>query len=268
MAETKYAAFISYSHKDEVVARWLHRRLEGYAIPRGAAPGYGRKGLFGRRIGRVFRDREELPAGYPLSDKINEALAQSDALIVLCSPNAARSEFVNKEILEFQRLGKGDRILPVIVAGEDHEIFPPALSEKREILEADMRTGKDGRESAALKVLSGLMRLEPNDLTQREVRAQRRRLVLAGLGMALFAALAVAAGWGFYKADENAQRATDTLHRFLRRMVNALWRTISLFWRSDTRWLANKCRQKTGWSSKGFSPTPTAELVMIGSSMR
>ncbi len=57
MPVSKYAAFISYSHNDEVVARWLHRRLEAYAIPRGAAPDYGRKGLFGRRIGRVFRDR-------------------------------------------------------------------------------------------------------------------------------------------------------------------------------------------------------------------
>jgi WD40 repeat protein len=225
MAETKYAAFISYSHKDEVVARWLHRRLENYAIPRGAAPGYGRKGLFGRRIGRVFRDREELPAGYPLSDKINEALAQSDALIVLCSPNAARSEFVNKEILEFQRLGKGDRIFPVIVAGEDHEIFPPALSEKREILEADMRAGKDGRDYAALKVLAGLLRLEPNDLTQREARAQRRRLALAAVGMVVFALLAAAAGWFGYQSvrfNDSLQVANRNLSETNRKLNETL----------------------------------------------
>ncbi|MFN7237734.1 MAG: toll/interleukin-1 receptor domain-containing protein, partial [Brevundimonas sp.] len=214
MTGAKYAAFISYSHKDEAVARWLHRRLESYAIPTGAAPGYGRKGLFGRRIGRVFRDREELPAGYPLSDKINEALAQSDALIVLCSPDAARSEYVTQEILEFQRLGKGGRIFPVIVGGEDHEIFPPALSETREILEADMRPGKDGRDHAALKLLAGLMGLDPYELTRREQRAQRRRLALAGAGMAVFAGLAVAAGWGFYQSAENARQARSTLHRF------------------------------------------------------
>jgi len=211
MAETKYAAFISYSHKDEVVARWLHRRLESYAIPRGAAPGYGRKSLFGRRVGRVFRDREELPAGYPLSDKINEALAQSDALIVLCSPNAAKSEFVNKEILEFQRLGKGDRIFPVIVAGEDHEIFPPALSDKREILEADMRVGKDGRVQAALKVLAGILGLEPNDLTQREARARRLRLGLAGVGVATFAILAIIAQQRSVEAVDSQRKADSYL---------------------------------------------------------
>lgn len=201
MTDSRYAAFISYSHKDEAVAAWLHGRLERYAIPRGAAPDYGRAGLFGRRIGRVFRDREELPAGYPLSEKINEALAESDALIVLCSPHAARSEYVQKEILEYQRLGKGGRVFPVLVSGEDHEIFPSALSEAREILEADLRPGKDGRDHVVIKLLAGLMGIEPYDLTRREARAQRRRLALAGTGMAGFAALALAAGWFAYQAE-------------------------------------------------------------------
>lgn len=38
----RYKAFISYSHRDQDFARWLHRQLETYAIPRdwsGRIPG-------------------------------------------------------------------------------------------------------------------------------------------------------------------------------------------------------------------------------------
>jgi len=210
---SKYAAFVSYSHKDEAVARWLHRKLERYTIPRGAAQGYGRAGLFGRHIGRIFRDREELPAGYPLSETINAALADSDALIVLCSPNAARSEYVNKEIVEFRRLGKGNRIFPVIVSGEDHEVFPPALSGKREILEADLRSDKDGKHQVVVKLVAGLMGLEPNDLTKREARAQRRRLIMASTGAIAFAAVASLAIWFAYLSNLKTAEVQSTFNR-------------------------------------------------------
>jgi hypothetical protein len=51
--EPSYAAFISYSHADDKMARWLHRRLESYVIPSGIASGRGVKSVLGRRIGKV-----------------------------------------------------------------------------------------------------------------------------------------------------------------------------------------------------------------------
>ncbi|MDB5722242.1 MAG: toll/interleukin receptor protein, partial [Alphaproteobacteria bacterium] len=85
----RYAAFISYSHKDAVFGRWLHRRLEGYRLPRRLAGSHGERGLVPARLTPIFRDREELPAAGDLSERVRAALAVSGSLIVVCSPNAA-----------------------------------------------------------------------------------------------------------------------------------------------------------------------------------
>ena len=56
----KYRAFISYSHKDEKWASWLHRALETYRVPKYLV---GQDTAFGKvpdKLGKVFRDREEL----------------------------------------------------------------------------------------------------------------------------------------------------------------------------------------------------------------
>jgi hypothetical protein len=107
----KYWAFISYSHADKPFADWLHRSLERYRVP---------KQIFSQSVGLVeipkrvfpiFRDREELPASADLSHRINEALRLSRSLIVICSPNSARSRWVNEEIRFFKSLGREDRVL-------------------------------------------------------------------------------------------------------------------------------------------------------------
>jgi len=85
-----YRAFISYSHVDHKWAVWLHRALERYRVPRRLA---GTDGL--RRLGKMFRDEEELAAAAELGPKIEQALKSSDVLIVICSPNSARSKWVN-----------------------------------------------------------------------------------------------------------------------------------------------------------------------------
>jgi len=90
-----------------------------------------------KKIFPVFRDREELPTSADLSQQINLALRQSRYLIVICSPHAATSIWVNEEIKYFKALGRENQILAVIVDGEPNasdkpdsplpECFPPAL---------------------------------------------------------------------------------------------------------------------------------------------
>ena len=70
------------------------------------------------RFAPVFRDRDDLPAAGNLNDEIQAAIAGSHFLIVLCSPNAAASRWVNEEIRSFKALGRGSRILCLIVGGE------------------------------------------------------------------------------------------------------------------------------------------------------
>ena len=122
MAETsfKYRAFISYSHKDASVARWLAQAMEGYRLPKELIGKTGRDEPVPRFIRPVFRDRDELPASADLGATLREALEASRVLVVLCSPDSAKSKWVEEEILSFKRGGRADRILAVIVRGRPH----------------------------------------------------------------------------------------------------------------------------------------------------
>ena len=133
----KYRAFISYSHADAAVARNLHRWLETYRIPIRLVGRETSSGPVPQRLRPVFRDREELPTSADLGAQIDEALRESQTLVVICSPRAAASRWVNEEILAYKRLGRSSRILCLIIAGEPNassmpgheaeECFPPAL---------------------------------------------------------------------------------------------------------------------------------------------
>ena len=69
-----YEAFISYRHlpKDTRAAIRVQRALEGSRIPRGLRT-EGR----GKRLGRLFRDEDELSTTASLPDTIEEALRKS-----------------------------------------------------------------------------------------------------------------------------------------------------------------------------------------------
>ncbi len=238
-AERRYAAFISYSHRDERLAAWLHRELESYRTPAGIAGRAGDFGVVPKRIGRCFRDRAELSAADDLAREIREALAGSAALIVLCSPHACASAYVGEEIRYFKSLGRGRRILAAIADGEPHaagktidgrllgeadECFPAALrfqlatdgaiggvAETAELIAADFRPGKDEREAGKLKLLAGLLGVGLDDLVQRERVAARRRARVMTAVAALFAALAVAAAYFGYEANRQRQFAETQL---------------------------------------------------------
>ena len=104
-----------------------------YRVPKSLVGRPRPDGPIPSKIFPVFRDRDELASSPDLPAILRAALAQSAHIIVLCSPAAARSRWVNQEIIEFKRLGRADRILPLIVDGEPHssapgrECFPPAL---------------------------------------------------------------------------------------------------------------------------------------------
>ena len=109
-AAFRYSAFISYSHADEEWAKWLHKSLETYRLPRRLV---GRETEFGpvpQRLAPVFRDRDELATATNLGDILTAALEQSACQIVICSRKSAKSRWVNEEIKTFKRLGKSNRI--------------------------------------------------------------------------------------------------------------------------------------------------------------
>lgn len=213
----KYSAFISYNHRDRAWARWLHRALETYRLPRKLVGREGRHGPLAERLKPVFRDRDELAASADLAESVRDALAQAESLIVICSPHAVQSKWVNEEIRAFRALGRGDRIFCLIVWGEPfavdpaQECLPPALLEdgSREPLAADARKGQDGKQGARLKLIASMLGLGYDELRQREIVRRNRRLsLLATASMAGFvvtAGLAVTA----YLARNEAVRQRD-----------------------------------------------------------
>ncbi len=180
MSQFKYRAFISYSHADEKWATWLHRQLENYRIPKKLVQ---RAGLASNRLKPIFRDRDELGTSPSLSNAIEEALAASETLVVICSPAAARSHWVNAEIETYIRQGRGDRIYCLLVDGEPSNAFPPALQTDNEALAADV--AHDGKQNSFLKLAAGILEVPFDDLRQREQQARNRRLaIVAGFSFA------------------------------------------------------------------------------------
>ncbi|MBR0091973.1 MAG: toll/interleukin-1 receptor domain-containing protein, partial [Lachnospiraceae bacterium] len=121
----KYNAFISYRHAepDMTVAKRLQELLERYVPPRSAEEA-------GDKRIRLFRDEDELHASGDLSDEIRDALASSEFLIVICSPNLADSKWCAEELRIFRDLhgGSTDQIIAVVADGDVQEVLPPELN--------------------------------------------------------------------------------------------------------------------------------------------
>lgn len=138
----KYDAFISYRHvePDQSIAKQVHQMIETFKAPKEFYIN-GEKPTF-----RVFRDREEL-AAKDLSTSIEDALATSRYLIVICSKRTPLSDWCEKEIETFRRMHGDERIIPVLIEGEVDDSFPKALKQLKrkgdeslqDILAADIR---------------------------------------------------------------------------------------------------------------------------------
>src|SRR5215469_15989924 len=225
--EFKYRAFISYSHRDKAWGDWLHKTLESFRTPARLVGRPSRDGAVPKRLYPVFRDRDELPSSANLGENIDAALRESRYLIVICSPRAAVSRWVDGEIRSFKRLGRADRVLCLVVDGEPNatdrpgtgelECFPPSLRfmvdeageltpARTEPIAADARPDKDGKANARLKILAGLLGVGYDELKQREKqRRLHRRLQWAAAGLAVLAILI--GGW-ISVAQQKTREAT------------------------------------------------------------
>lgn len=185
----RFRAFVSYSHTDATIAQKLHRKIETYRLPHHLRdretddPDNG-------RMGRIFRDREDLPAAEDLSESVKQALAGSQVLVVICSPDAQASIWVAREIELFRALHPGRPVLAALVRGEPEQAFPEALLHGAEPLAADLRKQGDGWRLGFLKIVAGIAGVPLDALVQRDA-SRRIRRVMAVTGGALVALLAM-----------------------------------------------------------------------------
>jgi hypothetical protein len=184
----RYWAYLSYAHADERHARRVPGRIERFRVP-SALRGREIEGqVVGARLRPLFRDRDELASSGDLRDSLDAALAASGALIVLCTPNAARSKWVDQEIRTFVATHGARRVFPLIVEGEpnsgdERECFPPALrgggSAGLEPVAGDLRPHADGPRDGVLKIIAGLLGVGFDAIKRRD--AQRRHRLALGL---------------------------------------------------------------------------------------
>lgn len=207
-ATKRFAAFLSYAHVDQAVADRLHKQIETYRLPKRLRAADG--GEAAVRLGSVFRDRADLAAADSLSDAIRAALAESGALIVLCSPAAVQSRWVNEEVRLFRVLNPGAPVLAAVVRGEPADAMPAALTEDgREPLAADLREEGDGRKLGFLKIVAALAGVPLDALIQRDAQRNLRRVMAVTVGalLALVAAVSMMTYAIQQRNEAQAQRA-------------------------------------------------------------
>lgn len=208
--EYTYYAFISYKREDEKWAKWLQKKLEAYGFPTALRK---ENPTLPSKIRPVFRDQSELSGGN-LKDEIEKGLKGSKYLIVICSPRAAKSPWVSKEVQYFIDHGGENNIIPFIIGGSpnatnpEDECFPEGLrqlSGEKEIL--GININEMGRDAATIKVIARMFGLRFDTLWQRHERAKRNRRIAIIAGTLTFAILSF--GIGAYMVYLNTQIAAE-----------------------------------------------------------
>ena len=219
------------------MAEKLHRALEGYRIPRrlvGRRVEGGGRDVVPSRLFPVFRDRDELDARGEIGSVVEAALAASRALVVLCSPASARSQWVEAEIEAFRRLHPDAPVLCVLLGGEPlatgdapaslHGCLGPTLRARfgqgvgtadRAPVAVDLRDGGDGWRLGLQKLIAGLAGVPLGELVQRDAQRRHRRMawlaaVLAAIAVG-FGALASVALLARNDAQRRQAQAEDLL---------------------------------------------------------
>jgi|CXWL01.1.fsa_nt_gi broad specificity phosphatase PhoE len=233
----QFRSFISYSQKDKAWGKRIHTWLETYRVPVGVIADIEPD----RHLGRFFRDEEEMPAADNIATVVTRAIKSADSQIVICSPNSAKSKWVDAEIRHFRASNPEGKVFALIIDGTPNsgdpetECFPVPLragidpqnphAMPIEPMGLDVRI--DGKDRVCARLAAGLLNVDFDDLWQRdrrraEQRQRRAVLTLAALSL-VFAALAGAAVWFGIAAGRQAEIAAargaeaDAARRHLQR---------------------------------------------------
>lgn len=195
----QYFAFISYNSHDTTWGKQIQRKLEGYKMPSTLCSEHGWKRKPLKPI--FFAPTDILPGG--LTEELQERLKASKNLIVICSPNSARSEWVGKEIEFFHNLGRTKQIHFFIVDGIPHsgnpdtECFNPIVGKLGipEILGANIhekiyRLPWLNKERAYVQLVAKLLGVEFDSIWRRHKRLLIEKTTIWIIGvLAIIAAL-------------------------------------------------------------------------------
>ncbi len=251
-------AFLAYSRRDDDQPRrvwgflplgrvrwasWLHRTLEHFVIDKALAERIApttSRNLNPASMRPVFLDRTDFVPGGTLAQRTIDVLDKSQFLIVLCSPDAAASPYVNEEVRRFKHMRRNEPVLPIIpiiLSGEPgdpkQECFPPALRFKQAEdgslthepeappLAADLRPTGDGTDLAPQKVIAGLLGVPLDEIVKRGQAVRRRQLQIRTAVSVAMAVLTVATGFFWSQAEINKALAQKNEQRAIERTEEA-----------------------------------------------
>ncbi len=176
--------FISYSRKDKEFARRLGTALEGYKPAKDLnAP---------HRNLVVFRDETDF-TGVEYHESIERHLSTSAKMILICSPHARNSSYVNEEVRRFVRTRGANNVISLLLSGipnnearpgQEYEMaFPNALLEVMELPLAISYVGFDPQRDRVDKgsfygswctILANLFNASRSEIEQRDKKRQAR----------------------------------------------------------------------------------------------
>ena len=182
----KYFAFISYNSKDTEWGKKVQKKLEHYRMP---ATLCSQHGWERKPISPIFFAPTDIQPG-GLTEELQDRLRASRNLIVICSPNSAKSEWVGREIEFFHQLGRTKQIHFFIVEGTPHsgnpetECFNPIVNTlgMPEILGANIhekiyRWPWMNKERAYVQLISKLLGVEFDAIWQRHKRLLIQKII-------------------------------------------------------------------------------------------
>ena len=233
LREGQFDAFISYSHAlDGRLAVALQQ-----ALHRLARPWYRLRAL------HVFRDDTNLAANPDLWSSITTGLGAARYFVLLASPEAARSEWVGKEIHHWREHKPEHRMLLVLTAGELHwdpeardfdwertDAVPRALSgafldepryvDLRFARDLEPLSLRDPRFRDAVADLAAAIHERPKDeLIGEDVRQHRRTRRIAWSAALGLLGLAIAASVAAIVAVRERDRAEEQLRLATSRFI-------------------------------------------------
>lgn len=222
-----YFVFISYSRKDSQVAKWLQHRFEWFRFPVTLVD-QSRHPPNPKYLRPVYRDKTHLEVDHESYwESIKTGIDSSKFLVILCSPDSARSKPVDSEVRQFLASHGGDidAVLPMIVrghvgTGDENECLCPALREfgnritdrnlPTMVPDSDGRVS-DGWEAGFIGAVAYLLNLRRQSLLDHVRRLERRKKRFAMALAATFGLLAVAAAVFGVIALKQKRQATKAL---------------------------------------------------------
>jgi WD40 repeat protein len=234
----QFDVFLSYSRKDEEFGKKLEEALENYRLPK-----HVKTSLISRNRLSVFRDKNDLvPTDTDYYQTIAGYLKRSGNLIVVCSPNARRSQYVNQEIAAFLESHEPKSIIPILLSGRpnneseanpDEHAFPEALCSAvqmplaLEFTEFERAKGKVSRgryRDSWYTLLAKIFGAERAEIERVDAKRQaRRRAIFGAVSVAIIAMLSVALVFAVISRQEavRQKRAAEDERDRARRLLYA-----------------------------------------------